>query len=345
VNASRCMILALAIHSGLYYARGGAEYFRRNFAPTLIRLPTQWWPSVNILALAATVALLAIGNHRATLALAALSLALWASIQSLRISNHIFLAWLLIVGWSVWDACPGGWSIAILGVMYSLVVVAALLSAVPLSEPAGVQTVIILGCALLSSVTLALFATPWTFLKRATGRCVSAVGGFAYGWIASSLYLVGGLPQRASAAQILSASAVGLCLIALVATGYKTEWSFTMFSNLRPFGWSHMLIPEPKWRANYYFLLPTDGLIDASTALPKEVRTLLRLPGTLYHEGLVAAIQEWAISQGVGVAVLSPIVSATGELRPASLSEGVKQFKPVLLPPYLDSDPDKPYFG
>lgn len=429
--AVACLIVALLVHQGLYVARVGISFLHRCSVPVAVRVRASLWPWINALLLIASISLLQFVQQPIGSGLALIPIAAWSLIQSIRLSNHIFLAMLLLGGWAFLEGKSSGWSLACLALMYalasfyklnldflfepqsiprvlaadllrrsrvrlsaewmpipqvvfaselllavmipwlglsapiltfclllhlafavighlhfSLVVLAAVLSATHATFPASSSdNLVCFAAGIAIAALLSATATPWAFKLRSFGRATNCVGGFAYGYLGMGAVLTGTGEARVSTPQWSAAILVGLSILVLVALGIRTEASFAMFSNLRPFSWSHLLLPEPTWRVRYYFVVPSDQFQSNSTRTPREIAELLLLPGVLYHQGVVASLLDIAKEESWEMVVISAKVDGSGFLSPRHVVTVHPRYIPILTPPFINRDPDVPYFG
>ncbi|MGL5810770.1 MAG: hypothetical protein ACRCYQ_12575 [Nocardioides sp.] len=368
--------------------------------------------------------------------LAALLLLGWASLQSIRISNHVFLAILTLAGWGLSQSGQAAWSSGLLGGVYIAAgfyklnrnflfstnsvplillndyarhlgftlpgrpVTRALPSMIVLVELTLGATVFFLGVnywvfgvafvmhlifsiighlhfslismavllsaakgnveiqssaiavtwlfALSIGALIAVFSVPWVFVHKKLGRSINFIGGVAYAYPFVPIMMArpefpDELDWRSRAA---AAMLIGF-IMTLVFAGIKTEWSFAMFSNTRPYAWSHLLIRRPRqWRVRYFALgiQPAD-LSRIRSLIPKDVYSHLLQRSSVFHEGVAAAILEVSMRYSVTLSIIRVCPDEDGYLLPCRHDQRSPRRVPIMQPPFLDAAPNSPYFG
>jgi hypothetical protein len=217
------------------------------------------------------------------------------------------------------------------------------------APPAGGTGVLAVAVAAGAAVAGYRLGAHWTYPSPRTGRWSFAALSGAFGGLAT-LVLVAALgPARGPAGRGLDAGAALLLAafvvnLVLLVTGRKTEWSFAMFSNVRPYGPARVAGVRPPWTQRYY-AVRWRGAIPSSVreAVPGHVERSLRTGDSLVT-GPVA--EELRARAGAGV-----------EIVPVRFDRGRRVFVddpgaavrprggPLWVAPVMPRDPGARYLG
>jgi hypothetical protein len=91
----------------------------------------------------------------------------------------------------------------------------------------------------------------------------------------------------------------------LLVTGFKSEWSYVMFSNVRPYGKARIFGCLPRWRARYYAVeWEGDPSAAGLSSVPENIRPQLKARSHLYSGPVVREFMHIAKRTGERIVVV-----------------------------------------